>query len=178
MISEKEFDMLRWYAVRTKAKEELRAEMNLRAWGVETFAPRIREKRVNQFTGQPTFFNKPLFHRYIFARFDASKLLHKVYYTRGVHSVVSFCDQPIAIEDETIALIQARVGEDGLVRLGDEFKPGDRVMIREGSFKGIYGVFNRRLKDSERVMILLDSINFQANITVDRQIIEKARPSL
>lgn len=178
MSSEKAFDTPRWYAVRTRPKEESRAEVNLLAWDVETFAPRIREKRLNQFTGLPTFFQKPLFPRYIFARFEAGKLLHKVYYTRGVHSVVNLGNEPIPIEDEAIALIQSRIGEDGFVRLGDEFKPGDKVVIKDGSFKGISGVFNRHLKDSERVMILLDSINFQAKITVDRQLIKKANPSV
>jgi transcriptional antiterminator RfaH len=168
----------RWYAVRTRPREEFRAEANLLAWDVETFAPRLRERRVNQFTGLPTFFHKPLFSRYIFARFEAGRLLHKVYYTRGVQSIVSFGNEPIPVEDEAISLIQSRVGEDGFVRLCDELSPGDRVVIKDGSFKGIHGVFNRHLKDSERVMIMLDSINFQAHVTVDRQLVEKARPSL
>jgi hypothetical protein len=31
----------RWYAIRAKAKEDSRAEANLRGWGLETFAPRV-----------------------------------------------------------------------------------------------------------------------------------------
>lgn len=175
MSSEETLQGPRWYVVRTRPKEELRAEMNLRAWGVETLAPRVRERRLNQFTGAPTFFSKPLFTRYIFARFEADKLLHKVYFTRGVHSVLSFGNDPAQVEDEAILLIQSRMGADGYVKLDAELKPGDRVVIKDGAFKGLSGVFNRHLKDSERVQILLESINYQANVTVSQRSVEKVR---
>ena len=38
-------DAIRWYAIHTKAKQDLRASRNLEAWGVETFAPRIEQRR-------------------------------------------------------------------------------------------------------------------------------------
>jgi transcriptional antiterminator RfaH len=175
MSSEEKFLGPRWYVVRTRPKEELRAEANLSAWGVETLAPRVRERRLNQFTGAPTFFSKPMFPRYIFARFEAEKLLHKVYYTRGIHSVLTFGDDPAPVEDEAIALIQSRIGADGFVKLEEELKPGDRVVIKDGAFQGLSGVFSRHLKDSERVQILLESISYQANVTVSQRSVEKVR---
>src|SRR5882724_11378863 len=87
-----------WYAVYTKAKDEERAENNLMAWGVETFAPKIQERQYNQFTNMPRYVTKPLFPRYIFARFDAATLLREVYYTRGVHSVVSLDYNPVIVD--------------------------------------------------------------------------------
>src|SRR5262245_34582992 len=76
----------RWYVVHTNAKQEDRAANNLRAWQVETFSPRMKERRYNQFTNEPILMTRPLFPRYIFARFEADQLLHKVSNTRGVHS--------------------------------------------------------------------------------------------
>src|SRR4051812_38986256 len=107
-----------WFAVYTKARQEDRAASNLTAWRIETFFPRLQEGRRNQFTGQVTHLVKPLFPGYIFANFDALTMLHKVWFTRGVHSVVSFGGDPVPVSDEIISLIRSQVGEDGFVRLG------------------------------------------------------------
>ncbi len=48
-------DVPRWYAIQTKPKQESRAECNLRAWNVETFVPKIRERRFNLAFGKPTY---------------------------------------------------------------------------------------------------------------------------
>ncbi|HEV2707915.1 MAG TPA: transcription termination/antitermination NusG family protein, partial [Pyrinomonadaceae bacterium] len=74
-----------WYAIYTHAKQEERAESNLRAWRVETFNPKAKEIRKRN-SNPNGFVTTQLFPRYIFARFVAQNLLHKVSYTRGVHS--------------------------------------------------------------------------------------------
>jgi len=107
-------------------KQEDRAEDNLKAWSVETFNPKLRERRYNQYTGTPTYVKKSLFPRYLFARFNASDLLHKVHFTRGIHSVVSFGNGPTSVDDKIIDIIQLRVGEDGFVKIGDKLKYGDK----------------------------------------------------
>jgi transcriptional antiterminator RfaH len=171
---ENEMHVPRWYAIYTKPREEDRVDMNLTAWGVETFLPKIKQKRVNQFTGKPVFHSRSLFPRYIFARFDADRMLHKIYYTRGVQSVVSCNQMPLAVEDDIIALIRAQVDVDGFVRLGDELKPGDKVWVKHGAMRGINGIFDRSMKDNSRVMILLTAINYQASVIVERELVQKA----
>jgi len=37
-------DRLPWYVIKTQPKQEVRAECNLKAWGVNTFHPRISER--------------------------------------------------------------------------------------------------------------------------------------
>ena len=95
----------RWYAVHTHSLQEERATENLNAWGVETFAPKYKERRVNPYTGRPTYFTRSLFPRYVFARFEAGPMLRKVWFTRGVSQVVGFGDGPVPVEDEIIELI-------------------------------------------------------------------------
>ncbi len=163
-----------WYAIHTHPKQEERAESNLRAWQVETFAPRYKQRRYNQYTNHPSQLIKPLFPRYIFARFVASELLHKVRYTRGVHSVVSFGQEPLPVDDELIAIIQARRSEDGFIRIGDELKAGDHVMIKAGHFKGFTGIFERSMKDADRVMIMLKTVGYQPHVVVEKEHVMKA----
>jgi transcriptional antiterminator RfaH len=174
MDSTKSFERPCWYAIQTRPQEEGRAEMNLMAWGVATLAPKIKESRHNQFTGKPTHFTKPLFPRYIFARFDAETLQHKVSYTRGVQSVVSFNNRPLEVDDEAIALIRSRMDEDGFVRLENEPKPGDEVMINNGSLKGLNGIFDKRIKGTDRVRIFLQTVSYQAHVTINKSLVQQS----
>ncbi|MGB9181615.1 MAG: transcription termination/antitermination NusG family protein [Pyrinomonadaceae bacterium] len=173
MDSEKASDVHRWYAIRTHPKQEDRANSNLLAWQVETFYPKLKERLSNPYTGKPTYVSKPLFPRYIFARFDVSKLLNKVWYTRGVHSVVNFGDGPIPISDEIINLVQSQIGEDGFVRIGEELNPGDQVIVKDGPLKDFTGVFERQTKAKDRIMILLTTATYQGRVMVDRKSVNK-----
>ena len=162
-----------WYAIRTHLNQENRAEANLRAWNVEVFYPKIKEQRRNQFSGALTSLTRPFFSRYLFARFNADKALHKVWFTRGVQSVVSFGGAPSPVDDDIIDFFQARVDKDGFVQLGEDFNPGDKVMMKGGVFDNLVGIFERRMNDSERVMILLQTINYQGHVIVERTSIRK-----
>ena len=75
--------------------------------------------------------------------------------------------------DNLIDLIKSRVGDDGFVRIGEEFSQGDKVLIKAGPLKSIVGIFERDLKDSDRVTILLSNINFQGRVTVERSMVAK-----
>lgn len=164
---------LSWYAIYTNPKQEDRARFNLNAWQVETFTPMCIERRYNQFTGKPHNVVKHLFPRYIFARFRADQLLHKIYFTRGVKSVVSFGGKPARVDDEIIEIIRARVGEDGYVRISEELKPGDKVVIRSGPLKDFVGMFESKTKDHARISILLTTINFQSHVLIEREMAAK-----
>jgi transcriptional antiterminator RfaH len=148
MHLEKIDDQAHRYAVRTKPKEEDRADTNLRTWQVQTFAPKLGEHRTSGFGAR--YVSKPLFSGYIFANFDASRQLHEITYTRGVQNVVSFGGNPISIDDTVIDLIRAQVDEDGFIRLDEELKPGDKVRINSGPLESLVGIFKRRINDSDR----------------------------
>lgn len=173
MNTEQQGDSPRWYAIHTHPQQEARADSNLRAWGLETFSPRLKARRRNQFTGATTFVSQPMFPRYIFARFDAERLLHKVWYTRGVQSVVSTGASASAIDDGVIALLQSRMDKDGHVRLFDELEHGDEVVITGGPLKDFVGVLDKGAKNSERITILLNTVSYQGSVTLERELVRK-----
>lgn len=164
----------KWYVVHTNPKQEDRADSNLRVWGVETLHPKLKTRRINEFTGAPTYITKPLFPRYIFAKFDARKQLAKISFTRGVHHVVSFGAQPTPVEEEIIQLISARIDENGFVKIGDDLKQGDKVVIKAGPLRDFEGVFERELNDNERISVLLTTISYQGRVVVNRELLERA----
>jgi transcriptional antiterminator RfaH len=166
-------DRPNWFALCTKPKQEDRACSNLESWGIECFNPKIKEPQRNSFTGIRTFITKPLFSRYIFCRFIASTLLHKISFTRGVHRVVSFDGKPVPIDDDVIAFFKSRTDKNGFLDIGESLKPGDRIRIKSGPWQELVGVVERDLTASERVLILMTSINYQGRLTVDRDMVEK-----
>ena len=166
-------DQAQWYAVRTKPNEEDRADMNLRAWQVETFTPKVKELCTSTYGGS-RYVTRHLFARYIFAHFDPERQLHQINYTRGVQNVVSFGGSPLSIADKVIDVIRERIGEDGFIRINDDFKPGDSVKVNSGPLQSIEGVFERKLKDKDRVKILLNTISYESHLLIDKAMVAKA----
>lgn len=174
MSHEQTADAARWYLIYTNPQQENRASQNLLAGGIETLAPLMKATRFRPFTGEPFAVVKPLFPRYIFARFELASTYHKVRFTRGVHSLVSFGEGPAVVDDAIIEFIRSRVGADGLVRINDGLKSGDPVVVRDGPLKGVTGIFEREMQDPERVRVLLEAVNYQAHVTIDRGLLRKA----
>jgi len=162
-----------WYVVHTNPKQEERANSNLVAWGVETLYAKLKARRHNEFTGVPTYITQPLFPRYLFAKFKREQL-SKILFTRGVHDVVCFGDGPACVSEEIIDVIRGRIDQNGFVKLNNDLKPGDRVVISAGPLKNLIGVFEREVKGSERIMILLTAIGYQGHLEVDRNLIKRA----
>lgn len=173
MNLEKTDEFAYWYAIHTKPKQEQRAEANLRAWNIEAFTPRIKDRRRSRVLKGSNHIIKPLFPRYVFAHFNLECNSHRVTFTRGVHNIVRFGGVPARIDDRIISIIHERMDQDGLVRAGEDFKSGDPVMIEYGPFKSLIGIFERDVGEAERVRILLTSINYQAHITVEKDSVTK-----
>lgn len=167
------YDALCWYVIRTGPKQEERAISNLSAWRVETFLPKLRMGRRNQFTGITKYVPVPMFPNYAFARFNANKGLHQIRYTRGVHSVVHFGGIPARVDDSIIELIRSQVGADGFVQMGDDLKIGDCVKIKDGPLANFVGIFAAKMDDRDRVLILLTAVSYQGRIVIERELVEK-----
>ncbi len=174
MMLEKLTDSPRWYAVHTHVKQEERANENLLSWGVETLHAKMKTRRYNQFTGAPTYLTQPLFPRYLFAKFNAREQLPKIRFTRGVHNVVSFGENPAPVDDDIIDIIRSRIDENGFVKANDELKPGDKVVISAGPLRNLVGIFEREVKGSDRITILLTAIEFQGRLVVERGLVQRA----
>jgi len=168
LSTDKLLDGLRWYVVQTKPREEERADYNLQAWKIETFAPRIKTRRVNEFNNRPTYTTKPLFPGYIFARFDASISLHDINATRGIQHVVHFGDTVVPVDDQVIDTIRLRTAPDGFVAVEEEIPTGKEFTICDGPLSGIAGVLERPMKEKERVMLLLNCVSYQGHFSVDK----------
>jgi transcriptional antiterminator RfaH len=142
--------------------------------GVETLHPKLRTHRYNQFTGAPIYITPPLFPQYLFAKFNAHNQLSKIWFTRGVHDVVSFGGHPTSVDEEIIEIIRARMDKHGFVRIEDNLKRGDQVVVKAGPLRNLIGIFERELDENQRIVILLKAISYQGHLVVSRDLVQKA----
>ena len=173
MSSENIYETLRWYAIHSHQRQEERVAENLRAWNVETFVPRIKQVVRQPYSDRSVYRATCLFQGYLFARFEFNKMHHNIRYTRGVHSVVNFNNKAVPVDDQIIDSMKFRVQEDGFIKISEEFKYGDEVTIQAGQFANFIGVFQREMNASERVMLLLNAINYQPMVVVEKEFVTK-----
>lgn len=145
----------KWYAVHTQVKSENKAEFNLIRQGYEVYCPQVKKYR--RHARKTDVITVPLFPGYIFALLDIDKQAWRsINGTYGVCYLVGTGDRPSPVPEGLVEAIAARQAADGGVELPHSvFQAGDKVVIDGGPFKGLVGEF-MRLKDSERVLVLLD----------------------
>ncbi len=90
-------------------------------------------------------------------------------YTRGVRRIVGDRNgTPYEVAPSIIEYLMAVADDSGvIVNTPSNLSPGDEVVIKEGPLKGIAGILHREIKSSERVVILLKTISYQARLVID-----------
>ncbi len=162
--------MQNWYLVYTKPKNEEAVATKFLDSGFDALNPKIKERK--HIRGRFQERVSSLFPCYIFVRFDIFKSYRLVKYTRGVRRVAGTENVPTVVTDEIIESIRARM-IDGIIDIKPpEFAPGEEVNITGGRLNGFDAVFEEHLKDSERVMVLLKTMN--ARVVIDGALLKKA----
>ncbi len=164
---------MNWYVVQTKPQSEPLVEAKLTARSIEVFLPRIENPRRHGFARI-----EPLFPCYLFVRLDRRPAaLSAARWTPGVRRILSTGDEPALLDDQVISKIRSRVGEQGFIRLGLPFGPGDRVRVTEGPMAGLSGILERFTSRAKRVRVLLDLLQVPVPVEIDWSLLEKESPS-
>jgi len=164
-------DAMNWYAIHTKPRQEGLAESSLHRESVETFYPKLKRKRTIRRVRK--WVTSPLFPCYIFAKFDTTRQARLVKYANGVTNIVSFGGQPAIVDDWLLASIKEHAEQDVVTIEPAKFQAGELVEIQTGPLRGLQGIFEREMSDSDRVVILLDALAKGARVQVDRELLEK-----
>lgn len=160
--------MERWYTLYAKPRAEQRVGEALVARGVEVWVPHIvyHGKR-----GTPLV--KPFFPRYLFARFDWEHGgIGSIQWTPGLVRVLLFDGKPAWLPDEKVAYLSSRLEAIN----GDDFlaiKPGERVRVKQGPFRDVEAVFDRRLNGQQRVAVLLEILGRHTPVVLGIDDIER-----
>jgi len=157
---------LNWYALRSKPLKEDMVWQQLVAKGMETFYPRIRVNPVNPRAKKI----KPYFPGYMFVKVDLEEtgvsFLKWMPHTLGL---VSFGGEPSHVPDNLINALTKRVQEinEAGGEVFDGLKPGDKIYIHSGPFKGYEAVFDSRLPGKERVRVLLQLLDNRREVPTE-----------
>ncbi len=143
-----------WYCVRSQLKHEHIAARHLgRLPAVEVFCPRVRFQRATR-RGK-VWFTEAMFPNYLFARFDL-RALRIIQAEPGVAGIVHFGTHFATVPGEVIEGLRVQLDETDLKVFPDAVKPGDEVVIADGTFMGITAVVQRLLPAKDRVRVLLE----------------------
>jgi transcriptional antiterminator RfaH len=142
--------------------------MNIERLGLEVFLPKI--KMTKTVWGVAQLVIKPLFSGYLFARFAPASYLHLIQYARGVRRVVGNGARPLPVDDEIILAVRSGMDEDGYLHMTPRpLRRGDRVMVQDGPLQGLIGTLDQEMDDRQRVIILLEAIEYQARILIEKR---------
>jgi transcriptional antiterminator RfaH len=160
----------RWYLVQCKPLQQARAEMNLQQQGFSLYAPSHSVQYLRR--GRIDIRTEALFPGYVFIRLNEQSNWRGLRATKGVSRLVAFGEHPLAVPDELVLGLQARISQqdapDAL------FKPGDRVRITEGCFNNIEAIV-KAVTPQERIVVLLTVLNAQQAVQMPLTAVTLAR---
>ena len=163
----------RWYCLHTKpGREDYVSSFLQETLYLPTFYPRLRRTKVIRRVRRTV--TQPLFPRYLFCRFDPGYQFRAVRYAPEVLDVVRFGEDPAIVDDSIISELRSWCGDAvDVLTLEPALRVGDPVVIRSGPMQGLHAVICQARGDRERVSILLSALEYQAQIHIDRALLER-----
>jgi len=160
---------LRWCALQTKPRKEKAVARRLKDLDLEVLLPWLRCRR--RVGSRYQWVLVPLFPGYLFCLLDLTLLGKAARYTSGVKDFVKFGNRVAEVSLEVIRALQDRC-PDGVAQMQPRvYRAGDPVMIKEGPFSGLEAIFEREMKGSERVAVLLSILGRQTRLVLSHEMI-------
>jgi transcription elongation factor/antiterminator RfaH len=165
--------MKRWYVVNVLPNQEVRADLNLRQQGFESWLPRVR--RARRHARRVDTVLAPFFPGYLFVRLDrAVDHWRSINGTFGVRRLLCQDDRPLVVPNGLVETLQGTVDEDGLLIVPtDQLRIGDQVRLLSGPFADSVGTLVR-LAGKERVGLLLNLLGREVETLISRRMIAPA----
>jgi transcription antitermination factor NusG len=156
-----------WYALTVKPRHEKTVARNLRAKGLEGFAPACRLRR--RWCDRVKEIETPLFPGYVFCRFSYEERM-QVLATPSITSVVGFGKEPAVVAEKEIAAIQAVVASGLAAQPWPYLRAGEKVRIEQGCLEGVVGILLRE-KDFCRVLVNVEILRRSVAVEIDRALL-------
>jgi transcriptional antiterminator NusG len=160
-----------WYVLHTKSRFENVVNDGLQKKSIEVFLPKltVQSKRKDR----RKMIRVPLFPGYIFVRCDLHPDHHlDILKTVGAVKLIGDKTGPISVMDETIDSLKIMVQADGPIMTGTQFTRGERVVVVNGPFSGVVGLFER-YKGLDRIIVHIEALGQFAAVEVSTDDVEK-----
>ncbi len=165
-----------WFAVRCRPGREFVAANELERQDFSVYLP--REMKLIRHARKMKKLPRPFFPGYLFLHLaPTERRWTAIRSTPGTLCAVHFGNFYPPVPDTVVASLKSLGGADGLIFQGRDsvspFRPGERVMVRDGKFSGIEGVFVCRNGD-ERAMVLLEMLQRQIRVRLPLPLLKAA----
>ena len=163
--------VISWYVLHTKSRFENVVNDVLARKSTEVFLPKIQVKSKRR--DRNMMIRVPLFPGYVFVRTDLRPEHHiDILKTAGAVRLIGSKDGPIPVSAETIDSLKIMIQSDQPVTTGNHFKKGDNVIVVNGPFTGVTGIFDR-YRGASRVIVNIEALGQFAGVDVNEDDIEK-----
>jgi transcription termination/antitermination protein NusG len=160
-----------WYALHTKSRFENVVNECLVKKTLDVFLPKVMVKSRRR--DRHKMIRVPLFPGYVFVRTNLNPYEHiEILKTTGAVKLIGSTQGPVPIADGTIASRKIMVSTDSEVITGTRFQKGDRVVVVNGPFAGVMGIFSSYRGDG-RVIVNIEALGQFAAVNVDAADVEK-----
>lgn len=166
---------VRWYAVNSQVKRELRAQTQLEHQGYRTYLP----KRLNtvRHARKLSTVVAAFFPRYLFVALDLSCCQWRcINSTFGVSSLVMAGELPHPVPPGVVEAMIAATDAKGLLSFEQKLKVGGPVRLLAGPFAEHLGTLER-LDDSGRVRVLLEIMGGKIPVQIASELVTTASES-
>ena len=163
-----------WYALHTKSRAENVVHAGLVKKSVEVFLPKITVPSKRR--DRKKMIRIPLFPGYIFVKSDLSPNHHlEIVKTAGAVKLLGSQHGPVSVPDDAIESLKIMVSSEQPISTGYQFNQGDRVMVVDGPFTGVVGIFERYGAQG-RIVVFIEAMGQFAAVEVNVGDVEKMPP--
>lgn len=155
---------LPWLALAVKPQHERVTIQGLTGKGFETFLPLYWSTR--RWSDRTKRLQMPLFPGYVFCRFEPAKRV-PVLRTPGVHSIVSFGLETVAVPETEIEQVRRMVSCGTEIEPWPFLKAGQRVRVHDGPLSGLEGLLVD-IRNTLRVVVGIELLQRSVAVQLDR----------
>jgi transcription termination/antitermination protein NusG len=159
-----------WYVLQVRPRFEKKVEFQLRAKGIETYLPVVRQ--VRWWSDRRKLIETPLFAGYVFVRLQLSpKERILVLQTTGVMAFVGFLSGATPVRSAQIDSLRRLLDSNMECSLRPFLRTSQRVRIRGGSLEGVEGIL---INDGKHLVVSIDCIQRSIAIRIEGYDLEGA----
>jgi transcription termination/antitermination protein NusG len=159
-----------WYVLHTRSRFESVVHEGLQKKDVEVFLPKITMPSRRK--DRKKMIRVPLFPGYLFVKTNLHPTHHlDILKTVGAVRLVGDKEGPIWVPDKTVESLRIMVAAEGPIDTGTTYTKGQMVLVVNGPFSGVTGVFDH-YRGKDRIVVFIEALGQFAAAEVDAEDVE------
>jgi transcription antitermination factor NusG len=154
--------VLKWYVAKTKPTKEKSVNLYItKKWEIEVFSPMIRHPSSKKLAMEP------LFPTYLFCLIDLqSEVWPEIRWVPGLCYFLGMGAQLVPVADDFITHLKERVSWWNEGGYQTDFTRDEKVIVTDGPFSGLEGIFRRYIPARRRCEVLLQVVGRQSMVEI------------